>query len=60
MYEELGVNALMEIMKDDEHFMFYFPDRMAKGRQIHRAFFFNVFNTLYPEKLARYVEHARL
>ena len=31
-YEELGVLALMDIMKEDAQFMFYFPDRMAKGR----------------------------
>ena len=31
-YDEMSVTALMEVMKDDERFMFYLPDRMAKGR----------------------------
>ena len=48
-YEELSVSALMDVMSNDEVFLFYFPDKMAKGRQIDRAFFFNVFKTLYSE-----------
>ena len=46
-------------MKDDVVLMSHFPCRMPKGRQIDWFFFFNVFNTLYPEKLAQYLNHAR-
>ena len=31
-YEELSVANFMALMKDDEAFMSYFPDKMAKGR----------------------------
>ena len=58
-YEELSVANLLEAMKNNETFMRYFPSQMPKGRQIDRTFFFNVFNTLHPEVLAQYLDHAR-
>ena len=39
-------------------FMMHLPDRMAKGRQIDRTYFFNVLNTLESEKLQQIIRHA--
>jgi hypothetical protein len=39
-------------------FMMHLPDRMAKGRQIDRTYFFNVLNTLETEKLQQIIRHA--
>ena len=50
---------LLEAMKDNATFMRYFPTNMPKGRQIDRTFFFNVLNTLHPDLLAQYLDHAR-
>ncbi len=38
--------------------MMHLPDRMAKGRQIDRTYFFNVLNTLESEKLQQIIRHA--
>jgi hypothetical protein len=32
---------------------------MAKGKQIDRTYFWNVFNTLYPEVVKEIIGHAQ-
>jgi hypothetical protein len=41
-----------------KEFMMHLPDRMAKGRQIDRTYFFNVLNTLESDKLQQIIRHA--
>ena len=36
----------------------YVPDRFAKGRQIDRTWFFNIFNTLAPKELKSIIDNA--
>ena len=52
LYQELNVADVLEMFKDHVELKRHLPDRMAKGRQIDRTYFFTVLNTLEPEKLA--------
>ena len=57
-YDELSVSAIFERYKTDAELQKYFPDKMAKGKQIDRTYFWNVFNTLYPEVVKEIIGHA--
>jgi len=58
-YPELSVKDIFEHYKDDELLRKYLPDKFAKGRQIDRTFFFNVFNTLFPGQMTKMIDNAR-
>ena len=58
-YDELGVVSLTAQMKEDAHFQAYFPDKLPKGRNPGREYFFNVLNTLHPDYVQALVEHAQ-
>ena len=45
-YDELSVKNIWPIMQKDPKFMKYFPDKLPKGRQPSRDYFFNILNTL--------------
>ena len=49
----------MAAFKDHAELMAHLPDRMAKGRQIDRNYFFTVLNTLEPHKLQQMITHAQ-
>ena len=36
----------------------YFPDKVPKSRTIEKQYFYNVFNTLYPDDVAVLIKHA--
>ena len=36
----------------------YFPDKLSKGKQMDKTYFFNVVNTLYEEELRAILDHA--
>ena len=36
----------------------YFPDKVPKSRKIEKQYFYNVFNTLYPDDVAILIKHA--
>ena len=50
LYQELNVADVLEMFKDHKELRLYLPDRLAKGRQIDRSYFFSVLNTLEPDK----------
>ena len=58
LFEELNVAKLYEHYKSNPLLEPYLPDRYAKGRQIDRTFFFNIFNTILPEVLKKIVDNA--
>ena len=58
LYQELNVADVLEVFKDHEELKRHLPDRLAKGRQIDRTYFFTVLNTLEPEKLQQMIAHA--
>ena len=51
LYQELNVADVLAMFKDHAEFRRHLPERLAKGRQIDRTYFFTVLNTLEPEKL---------
>ena len=57
-FDELSVVNLQDMLKEDDDFMMYFPDKLPKGRNPGREYFFNILNTLKPEYLAHLIEHA--
>ena len=54
-YPELCFKDIYEQYKNDPQLKKFLPDNFAKGRQIDRNFFFNVFISLNPEKLAEII-----
>lgn len=58
-YPEMNIKHLFSHYKDDESLSKYLPSKFAKGRQVDRTFFFNVFNTIYPKELAKMISNAR-
>ena len=45
-------------MQNDENFMQYFPDKLAKNRLPERDYFFNIMNTLMEEYTMAIMRHA--
>ena len=45
-------------LKADAELMRYMPDRLPKGKQIERQYFWTCLNTLRPEYTKRLVENA--
>ena len=60
LYQELNVADVLDMFKDHKELMLYLPDRLAKGRQIDRTYFFAVLNTLEPDKLQQIITHAQM
>ena len=36
----------------------YFPDKWAKGTQCDKKYFFNVWNTIFPQQVKQVMDHA--
>ena len=49
----------MPTLVTNDGFMLYMPDRLAKGKQVSRTYFFNVLYSLYPEYVSKMVAHAQ-
>ena len=57
-YGEIGVKYMYDKAMTLPLVNKYFPDKLPKSRQIDKAYFYNVFNTLYPEDVAALIKHA--
>jgi hypothetical protein len=57
-FDELSVTNLLPRFAADPKVMQYMPDKTAKGKGIDREYFFNVLNTVHPERMAKMIEHA--
>ena len=57
-YDELSVRAMWPQFKKDKNFVKYFPDSFAESKGPSRKYFFDIMNTVYPEYLAKVMEHA--
>ena len=60
LYQELNVNDVLAMFSHNEEFLKYLPDRMPKGRQIDRTYFFSILNTLEPDKLQAIIRNAQV
>ena len=57
-YDELSVKAMWPQFKKDKNFVKFFPDSFADSKGPSRKYFFDIMNTVYPEYLAKVMEHA--
>jgi hypothetical protein len=57
-YDELSVKNLWPHMQANPKFMRFFPDRLPKGRNPDRAYFFNVLNTIEEKYCQQLIVHA--
>ena len=57
-FDELSVKSIFPLLAKDEKFMQYMPDRCPQGRYPDRRFFFNILNTIYPERTQSIIENA--
>ena len=57
-YDEISVARIYKDVVALEGMAPYFPDKFPKGRQCNKTYMFNIFNTLYPDKVKSMIEHA--
>ena len=50
-YDEIGVKALYEKALKMKGMGKYFPDKYPKGMQCDKKYFYNIWNTLYPDEV---------
>ena len=48
-YDEIGVKALYDEVKALPTIGAYFPDSFPKGMQCDKSYFYNIWNTIFPE-----------
>ena len=57
-YDEISVANLYPRFKGDPNINVYLPSKLAKGKLPDRAYFFNVLNTVYEERMAAMIAHS--
>ena len=57
-YEELTVKHIWPQFVEDPEMSQYFPDVFSPGKGPSREYFYNVLNTVHPEYLERFLNHA--
>ena len=45
-FDELSVKNIFPLMKKDDEFMAYFPDKLPEGRWPDRRYFFDILSSL--------------
>ena len=57
-YSEISVKLIYERALKHPNLAKYMPPALPKGRTIDKEYFYNVFNTLYPEEVSALLKHA--
>ena len=57
-YDEISVLRIYDKAIQLPGMIDYFPDSYSKGNQCNKEYFYNVINTLCPEKVQNLIEHA--
>ena len=57
-YDELSVKNLWPRFKLDAEFMKLMPDKLPKGKQVDRKYFWTCLNTLYPAYAEDLIKNA--
>ena len=57
-FDEIAVKHLYSAVLKKEGMAAYFPDKFPKNTQCEKAYFYNVWNTLYPEQVKEVIKHA--
>jgi len=57
-FDEIGVKYLYEAVLKKEGMARYFPDKFPKNTQCDKSYFYNCWNTKYPEQVKEVIKHA--
>jgi len=57
-FDEISIKALYDKAIEMPGMSKYFPSKYAKSRQADRSYFYNVWNTLYPEEVKEVINFA--
>ena len=57
-FDELAVDKMFALMKDNPEFMSYFLDHLPKGRTVSRDYFWNILNTVDEAYVTHLIQHA--
>ena len=57
-YDEISVANLYPKFKGDPNVTIYLPTKLAKGKLPDCAYFFNVLNTVYEDRMTAMIAHA--
>ena len=57
-FDEIGVKYLYDEVVKKEGMSKYFPDKFPKNTQCDKAYFYNVWNTIYPEQVKEVIQYA--
>jgi len=57
-FDEIGIKALYDEALKMPGMSKYFPSKYAKSRQCDKSYFYNVWNSLYPEEVKEVINHA--
>ncbi len=58
LFDEISVKRLYHDVVGQKLMKPYFPDEFPKGCQCDRSYFYNVWNTMYPDQVKETIEHA--
>ena len=58
LYDEIAVKNLYSEVSQLELIKNYFPESFPKGCQCDRSYFYNVWNTMYPEQVKETIDFA--
>ena len=58
VYDELAVQKIWPLIKEDRAMMRYFPDKLPKGRLPDREYFWNIVNSVNEPYVTKLVKHA--
>ena len=57
-WDEIGVKNLYAQVTGQDEMKKYFPDKWAKGSQCDKSYFFNVWNTIFPDQVKTVIDNA--
>ena len=58
LFDEIAVKHLYHDVSQQALVRDYFPDEFPKGCQCDRSYFYNIWNTKYPEQVKETIDHA--
>ena len=58
LFDEIAVKHLYDDVLKQPEVKVYFPDRLPKGCQCDRSYFYNVWNTIHPEQVKDTIDYA--
>ena len=57
-YEEIAIKHVYNKLHEREELKPYFPDKIPKGRQIDKSYFWNVCHSIFPEEIGQMIKYS--